>query len=342
MQWDEFWDGMFADVELLLRQVAARGYRLTDEQGAVLLHAREAKQGAALTPDVATGLVNLFGALSQQAKPATAARLPPPPGESCDDMIGRYRNYGIVLMALIVPFSLATFISFGLTSLMKKDLDTANSLALSLQGEALHQADPGGHAAALPPGVTQGEIDEQLQQLETTLRVVYNRAVFVRVLTLFVVGDPFAADATARKMRFQSAVATADKSSGAASAKIELLTEMAPFAEELIDTASVMYGAINACILPILYAWLGACAFLLRRVCKEGGETVAIGRQSAIGRLVMAGIGGMVIGFFNNLVVDGGVSVSPFALAFLVGYAIDMFYGVLESTIASVAGTFRH
>ena len=341
MQWDEFWDGMLANVEHLLRHAAERGHRLTDEQGAVLLHAREAKQGAALTPDVATGLVNLLGALSQQAKPPTAPRLPAPPGEGCDDMIGRCRNYGIVLMALIVPFSLATFISFGLTSLMKKDLDTANSLALSLQGEVLHQVDPASHAAALPPGVTQGEIDEQLQQLETTLRVVYNRAVFVRVLTLFVVGDPFAADATARKMRFQSAVSTADKSPGAASAKIELLTEMAPFAEELIDTVSVMYGAINACILPILYAWLGACAYLLRGVCKAGGETVAIGRKSAIGRLVMAGIGGMVIGFFNNLVVDGGVSVSPFALAFLVGYAIDMFYGVLESTSASVAGTFR-
>jgi hypothetical protein len=206
MQWDEFWDGMLADVELLIRHVSARGDRLTDEQGVALLHARQAKHDNALTPDVATGLVNLFGALSQQAKPATAASLRAPPGESCDDMIGRYRNYGIVLMALIVPFSLATFISFGLTSLMKKDLDTANSLALSLQGEVLHPA-----GAALPTGVTQGEVDEQLQQLETTLRVVYNRAVFVRVLTLFVVGDPFAADAASRKMRFQSAVATGDK-----------------------------------------------------------------------------------------------------------------------------------
>jgi hypothetical protein len=56
----------------------------------------------------------------------------------------------------------------------------------------------------------------------------------------------------------------------------------------------------------------------------------------------MAGIGGMVIGFFNNLVVDNGVSVSPFALAFLVGYAIDIFYGVLENAIASLAGTFGH
>ncbi len=120
------------------------------------------------------------------------------------------------------------------------------------------------------------------------------------------------------------------------------MSEIAPFAEELIDTVSVTYGAINACILPILYAWLGACAYLLRGACKDGGASVAIGRKSAIGRLVMAGIGGMVIGFFNNLVVDGGVSVSPFALAFLVGYAIDMFYSVLEHAIDRLTGTLRN
>jgi hypothetical protein len=344
MQWDDFWDRMLCDVERLLVHVVGRGYRLQDEQGAALLQAREARRDGVLSSEAATGLVNLFGALSLQAKPVTAASLSNSAGASFEGAIQRYRNYVIVLTALIVPISLATFVSFGLTTLMKKDLDAANSLALSLQGELPQQAAPatGSPAAVLPPGVTQGEINEQLQQLSTTLRVVYNRAVIVRGLTLFSVRDPFADDAASRKGKFQSVTAPTDESAGAASTKIKLRDEMAPFTEELIDTVAVMYGAINACVLPILYAWLGACAFLLRRYCTATGEAIAIGRYSATGRLVMAGIGGMVIGFFNNLVVDSGVSVSPFALAFLVGYAIDIFYGVLENAIASLAGTFGH
>ena len=344
MQWDDFWDHMLCDVEQLLVHVVGRGYRLQDEQGAALLQAREARRDGVLTPEAATGLVNLFGALSLQAKPVTAASLSNSAGTNADGMIERYRNYVVVLTALIVPISLATFVSFGLTTLMKKDLDTANSLSLSLQGEVPQQAAAApapGPAAALPPGVTQSEVNEQVQQLSTTLRVVYNRAVIVQKLTLFAVRDPLAADAAAHKDKVQSAAA-ADQSPETASAEIKLLEKMAPFAEELIDTVAVMYGAINACVLPILYAWLGACAFLMRRSCKEIGEATAIGRNSATGRLVMAGIGGMVIGFFNNLVVDNGVSVSPFALAFLVGYAIDIFYGVLENAIASLAGTFGH
>jgi hypothetical protein len=182
MQWDDFWDRMLCDVERLLVHVVGRGYRLQDEQGAALLQAREARRDGVLSSEAATGLVNLFGALSLQAKPVTAASLSNSAGASFEGAIQRYRNYVIVLTALIVPISLATFVSFGLTTLMKKDLDAANSLALSLQGELPQQAAPatGSPAAVLPPGVTQGEINEQLQQLSTTLRVVYNRAVIVR------------------------------------------------------------------------------------------------------------------------------------------------------------------
>jgi len=342
MQWDDFWDRMLGDVERLLIHVVGRGHRLEGEQAAALLQAREARRDGILTSEAATGLVNLFGALSLQAKPATAASLRTPAGGSCAKRSRRYRNHVLVLTALIVPFSLATFISFGLTNLMKKDLDRANSLSLSLQGELPNLADPAGGRAPLPPGVTQGQVNEQVQQLETTLRVVYNRAVFVRDLTLFVVPDPFAVDAKIRKQRFQSATATGDSSTDATAAKIGLLREVAPFIEELIDTAAVMYGAINACVLPLLYAWLGACAFLLRSACNERDDGVAIGWHPAHARLVMAGIGGMVIGFFNNLVIDSGASVSPFALAFLVGYATDMFYDVLEHAITSLAGAFGH
>ncbi len=346
MQWDDFWDGILADVELLLVHAAGRGYRLDDTLGAALLQARAARHDAVLTPETGTGLINLYGQLSQQAKPATAESLRNSAGTSLGGALRYYRNYVSVLMVLIVPISLATFVSFGLSGLMKKDLDIANSLQLRLQGELLHQPDPAAAAApapaaepALPSGVNQSDVDEQLQQLTTELRVIYNRAVIIRGLTLFLIRDPVTDGLVSKQDKFQSMVDTAQRSRNVATTKIRLLGEVAPFAEELMDCVNVMYGAVNACILPILYAWLGACAFLLRRLCRASEEGVFTGQVSATGRMVMAGIGGMVIGFFNNLVVDGGVSISPFALAFLVGYAVDMFYGVLETAIAGFAGT---
>jgi len=344
MQWDDFWDRILADVELLLVHVVGRGYRLDAESGTALMAAREARRESTLTPETGTGLVNLYGTLSEQAKPVTAESLRSLT-HAGGGPVRYYRHYVSVLTALIVPISLATFISFGLTGLMKKDLDSANSLALSLQGELLRQAEPGAASAAppsgteLPAGVTQSVVDEQLQQLTTELRVIYNRAVVVRGLTLFLTHDPLNDGTVSKQDKFQSMVDTTDRSRNIATAKIRLLGEVAPFTEELIDTVSIMYGAVNACVLPILYAWLGACAFLLRRFSRELEDGTFTGGISSTGRVVTAGIGGMVIGFFNNLVIGGGVSISPFALAFLIGYAVDMFYGLLETVIAGFAGT---
>jgi hypothetical protein len=42
-----------------------------------------------------------------------------------------------------------------------------------------------------------------------------------------------------------------------------------------------------------------------------------------------------VIGLFNNFNLGEGASVSPLALAFLVGYAVDVFFTFLEALIQS-------
>ena len=48
-------------------------------------------------------------------------------------------------------------------------------------------------------------------------------------------------------------------------------------------------------------------------------------------RFYISGIGGGVIGLFNNI-FGQNISVSPLALAFLVGYAADMFLSLLDAT----------
>jgi hypothetical protein len=47
-------------------------------------------------------------------------------------------------------------------------------------------------------------------------------------------------------------------------------------------------------------------------------------------RFLVAGIAGAVVGFFNNFAINTGTSVSPLAVAFLAGYAVDVFFPFLE------------
>jgi hypothetical protein len=42
-----------------------------------------------------------------------------------------------------------------------------------------------------------------------------------------------------------------------------------------------------------------------------------------------------VIGLFNNFTVTQGASIPPLAIAFLVGYAVDVFFSFLEGLIRS-------
>jgi hypothetical protein len=90
----------------------------------------------------------------------------------------------------------------------------------------------------------------------------------------------------------------------------------------------------------MLYAILGSLAYLLRmfeQQLKQRTFTVADGHAA---RFAMAAIGGFVVGLFNLNVASemlGGAgqaaSISPLAIAFMVGYAADVFFSFLEGLI---------
>jgi hypothetical protein len=48
---------------------------------------------------------------------------------------------------------------------------------------------------------------------------------------------------------------------------------------------------------------------------------------------LIASIGGAVVGLFNNFTLTQGASISPLAIAFLVGYAVDVFFAFLEGLL---------
>jgi hypothetical protein len=101
----------------------------------------------------------------------------------------------------------------------------------------------------------------------------------------------------------------------------------------VLDDVSFFYGAFTACLLPVLYALLGTCAYLLRSFEQQMATRTFIPSIANSARFLIAAIGGAVVGLFNNFTIGQGASVPPLAIAFLAGYAVDVFFAFLEGML---------
>jgi hypothetical protein len=113
--------------------------------------------------------------------------------------------------------------------------------------------------------------------------------------------------------------------------KLGTYQDIRSFARQTQQMNLVIYGAVTAYVLPVAYALLGACAFALRNMAAQTGTKTYQPSYSNRARLIIAMIAGTVVGLFNNF--TQGVSVSPLAVAFLVGYAVEVFFSFLDAFV---------
>jgi hypothetical protein len=74
-------------------------------------------------------------------------------------------------------------------------------------------------------------------------------------------------------------------------------------------------------------------AFLLRTFEQQMASRTFVPSIGTSARFLIAAIGGAVVGLFNNFTVGQGASIPPLAIAFLVGYAVDVFFAFLEGML---------
>ena len=125
----------------------------------------------------------------------------------------------------------------------------------------------------------------------------------------------------------------------AADDRISVYQDVRYFAQTLLDDVSTFYGAIATCLLPVLYALLGTCAYLLRSFEEQMRTRTYTPPLANSARFLIAGIGGAVVGLFNNFTITQGASIPPLAIAFLVGYAVDVFFSFLEGLLQAFTKT---
>ena len=112
--------------------------------------------------------------------------------------------------------------------------------------------------------------------------------------------------------------------------------EVRLYATNVQDQTSVIWGAISTCILPVLYALLGACAAVLRAFSKQIEARTFAPSYATPARFIIAAIGGGIVGLFNNFSIGQAMSLSPLAIAFLIGYAADIFFSFLEGSMQNL------
>jgi len=356
----EYFTDALEDAERLLKYAAENGVEVDATTRNSILDARAA---------VTTGWNEQLAADLLAALTVLAAKLRPVTAESLRSFNTRptVRTYWIVaicLAAIIVPFSVASFITSGLVNLISRDIATANDLTVKLGtqlGPFTNQAAPstqppsnpgakppaaaapagaaaGGAAAGapIPAGLNPTDVLTELQNFASLIRSIHARS---RQLDSFIFGkvwDPFTPvirQPGGYKATFQLPVPLPSNLQPVLSGRISVFQDARSFGQDVIDSVSVSYGAIANTILPVLYALLGTCAYLLRSFSQEMSNRTFVPSHSDSARFLIAAIAGGVVGLFKNVGIGEEATIPPLAIAFIVGYAVDVFFSFLEGLI---------
>jgi hypothetical protein len=301
---------------------------------------------AQLTPEASADLLLAITKLSAAVRPVTADTL-----AECEQpdrgrrLVRLYAKVALCLAIIIVPMSIITFATSSISEAIMRDIDTANALAVKLSDEI----GPPGRSpppddmridpATLPHGVRESDLIRDLQTFAATIRLVDARTHQLNLfLWPFMEADPFEKERTGpnkneEMRRIFELPPDLPVLSDALRNRIFYYQDVRHVAQTVRERISTLYGAIAAGILPLLYALLGACAYLLRTFQEQFKTRAFTGKDMHVSRFVIAAIGGGVIGLFKNFTSGDGASVSPLAIAFLVGYAADVFFSFLDSLV---------
>jgi hypothetical protein len=352
----KFMPDILEKAELLLGYAAESGIEIEDKVRDGIIEARVASDRGSISEQAVNNLLTASTTLAGKVRPVTAESLKvwghP---EEARKTIRFYGRIAIGIGCIIVLISLVAFVSNAVSQRIKTDIATANDLASKLRAE-LGPPPPAsmpntsnragtGNAAKLsqdevwfgpggvPSGLAAKDVISDLQQFAATMREIDG---YARQLNYFLFSFKpvsYLESQTNRAPGRKALELTPGLDvllSQELTDKVEEYQQVRNFGNNVQERATVYDGAIATTILPVLYALLGAGAFLLRSYEDQIKSRTLVAGDRHIARFLIAGIGGLVVGLFN---VTQGITISPFAVAFLVGYAVDVFFAFLEGLL---------
>jgi hypothetical protein len=342
-----YFDEALQDAERLLKYAAEIGIDINADTRDHILQARAASS-VAWNEEITANLLGALTKVAAQLKPVTAESLK----DNSQHTVRVYWWVAVCLAIVIVPFSIVSFITSAISTTIRTDITSANDLAVKLRAQlgapadlsptaASGTANAANPAAPVPVGLNEADVITELQQYASTIRAIDARSRQLNALVFHAQWDQYAAI----RSNPQSIHAVFELPRGllnlpqTAEDKTQLYQYVRYFAQSVLDDVSVYYGAITTCLLPVLYALLGTCAYLLRSFEKQMALRTFTPSAANSARFLIAAIGGAVVGLFNNFTVTEGASIPPLAIAFLVGYAVDVFFAFLEGFLQTFTKT---
>jgi hypothetical protein len=346
------------EAELLLSYAVESGVQVEPAVSRSILEAGAASR-AGWTEQAGTNLLTAEATLSAILKPVSVESL---------RNSARYRLKSLkrrvalpvtmgILAAVIVFYSTAAFLFSAFSTKIRDNITIANPLAVKLVDE-LGSSEvtndklcpnteapagpqlPGNSDSSPRDGTQKKYVISDLQTFAAAIRDMYGAAKQLNRLYPFssrqqdpiVPADkkPFTPDDYAKVLELPAGLPDLAL---AATERVCVYQRVRYYAQSTEENATVYIGAVAAGILPVHYALLGAGAYVLRRLESQLRSRTFIDETHSP-RFITAAIAGAVVGLFN---FGQSVSVSPLAIAFLAGYAVDVFFTLLESMIQSLS-----
>jgi hypothetical protein len=347
------------DAEMLQRHLASSGKATVEPRVfADLAQARVAWASDGWTAEIDARFWFTLSRLAEAAKPVTVESLSADASGDARRMTRNYFRWTLCVGAVIVPISIYGFVNASISEPIEKWIQDQNGFEAELQSYAL-SAQPGrgvavSTGAAPAADAARTTLSRELFLRKLTQFAAANREIFFRAQALnhniFVWAAEPGWSATEKTSRAnlqvdldiaQSIGAEPDQPAKTlrtladeSFSKIATYQDIRAFAHHVLLINGTFFAAITLFLLPILYALLGALAYALRNLVRDVKDKTYLPSLSNRARLIVAVIAGTVIGLFNNF--SHGISVPPLAIAFVVGYSVEVFFSFLDSLIQTI------
>jgi hypothetical protein len=107
--------------------------------------------------------------------------------------------------------------------------------------------------------------------------------------------------------------------------------------ERIVTISGRILDVLQQYVLPLLYGWLGAMAFVIRSISQQARDRLyRVENETGYDLRIWLGIlGGLAIGWFFKTGNESVGSISPLALAFVAGYSADLLFTAMDRIVGS-------
>jgi hypothetical protein len=349
-----------AEAQTLLRYAAQEGIKVDAATMRALVHADSCVRGGAIADAATVDFYTAATALAAQVHPVTARSLRCSQSGNGAGII-RTAALSAVLALGVVIFSGVSFLTGSMSADIQTAIAKADALAVTLRSQVgSGEAAPGPASAAIcaqPTARPQPDIPftdtatliRELQEFAATDRELLRTGAKLN----FFVHDwetspldkvdeakpdshPWLADG-AHRMELDPGLLDMRRETFC---QIATYQDVRSFAQNVRNDSLAIYGAMSGYALPVLYALLGAFAYTLRDYNdRMKRQTFLKSRQGNMARTIAALTAGAIISLFNNF--SQGTPLQPLAVAFLVGYGVEIFYAFLDTLLTTFVKRWR-